>query len=366
MYLLNCEESMEFRSFFIRSLTGKSEPWRAGSQEGLALRRRFKQIDRGFRNEIRPSHETREVLKLLTGAESNFNYSSLRLGKKLSAGSRRNIARAMVLSEAEPGVFDILASKLTEEVFQAAVGDDMSFSFAVKGHPDLLLNSSESEPVSWKELLQGALRIHFSTEPNLILGLPELELTLLSAHSKINLKLALDRKGERLSWTARGLSALKKSHSALASDLNGVLEDYRLRLQWMDEYQSAPIVPSLDPLSIDTVKSNLQVFYKNSSIDYSILQGGVSFGDDPIFLDRNHSEHAFVARCEKCNRIAAIEVMSYFGDNPEQVNWNGKSDVHHSTVVENRVNPTLKHSHEYSGCSWSTAVSSRGGQKITI
>jgi len=379
MYYLSYENSVEFEEKFRSALVRGRQPWLDSRQNGAFLKR-IKAIDPGYDFEPTLSHDTQKTLQILLDIPSSMSeeergFRSMGImsyrgtlfpsdQKLMSNLQRRNVAKAMVLSEIEFGFFDLICAQDLKTAF-STLGGEATFSgtaLTVGGK-----YRSKFGPLSWDEFLAGPLSSYFLPTRNMVspegVERPDLMLTLDTPQGKVYLELAVKAVGTPgLRWYTRSLSGFKKEHAKLVDKLNASLDDYAERLNWLELYKSAPVKEGLSSSQLHTVKAEFNTFYKSSYAEYSgLLLRGISFGDDPLVFDR--TSRGYILRCEICSRIAAIEMVSnYHIDNR---GWNDPT-LSRSTVVENRVNKPLKRFHSESGCGGKTAANPRTGESTPI
>lgn len=378
MYLLSYENSVEFESKFRSALVRGRQPWLDSKQNGAFLKR-IRTIDPGYDFEPTLSHETQKTLQILLGIPSSMSEEERGFRssgfltyrgtlfpaepKLMSNLQRRNVARAMVLSEIDFGFFDAICVQDFEAIF-STLGSEATFSgtaLTVGGK-----YRSKFGPLDWDEFLSGPLSSYLLPTRRMVspegVERPDLMLTIGTPQGKISLELAVKAVGAPgLRWSTRSISGLKKDHGKLVDRLNAVLDDYAERLNWLESYRSMPVKEGLSPSQLKAVESEMNTFFRDSYPEYSILLKGISFGDDPLIFDDNR--RGYILRCETCSRIAAIEIISNYQF--QNIDWSDHT-LHRSMVVEKHVNKPLKRFHSESGCSGKNAVSSRTGGSTSI
>lgn len=336
MYLLSYRTSEEFRSKLERKLTDNELRPLIVSDQIDEVKESLKALDPGFEASV--SSRTKAVLREISGKEPLEPYSSSTYGKPQTATLCRDVGRAMVLADREFGFLDEISLNITRKILDNFSGQEAEFSILNKGYGD---DWVEYAKMDWTYFRTRVLRGYtlpgsegFSPSGK---DSSDLELILHTAKGNVQLGITINHMRSRLFWYARGLSAVKKSHRKLVDELNRALEDYASRLSWMEQYRSTPPKPGLSSADIARVRSALKVFFKEP-FDLPMLEGGISFGPEPLILESGQSR-VYFARCTVCEKIISAEVMTNYSYS-SSIDWTDP-EFRGRTAIEGMLNEQL-------------------------
>jgi len=271
------------------------------------------------------------------------------------------VARAMILSESESGLFDEISANLTEDVLKDFTDwDSVLLSISTRGGYftwDQLTN----DPLS--DYFRPGWEFYSNEEDPIRRDHAILDLKLKSGSVKLLLKIAPDGKG--LSWRLRGGSKLKAAHKKLLADLNDVLADYRNRLNWVREYRKAPFLPGYTVSDVERVGESVKHFYTQRTPELNFLKSGV-YLDDQFTVMEDGRSRIYPVRCLSCQRAVALECLS---DLRGEGKWSGsgvRDGLHISEIIPKPARLILRALHSASGCEDSDAVSVRTGKLASL
>ena len=362
MYFLSYESSVEFQQDLRRAVLGGRELSEFDTKD-QSLSRRFRELNRGDLNSWELDLRTREILAELSGQSPAIEA----LPKIMEDGDRGlelDVARAMVLSEHEFGYLDPISLRLTKKIFDD-LAEGGTYSFSGKS----LRNGGQSlqkfGPLSWDELLQGPMADYLLPGQYMVTASgverPDLQLTLSTPQGKFNLELAVKAVGSLgLRWYRGSLLMLKKSHAKLLEDLNAVLEDYSKRLNLMERYRNEELKIGLSEAESFKLAHEIAHFYRGGIPNYSIIRGGVSFGDE--YLRLGDDERGYLLRCSDCSRILGLEIVQRFD---RERDWSS-TEIFRNRIIEHAANRELVSFHGRARCQGIRAVSPRTGREAQL
>jgi len=330
--------------------------------EGLQ-EEKFQSLDHGYSSSNPLSPRIKGLISELKGDVKGSYRMRVRhfYGKNVPAELKVDVARAMILSESESGLFDEISANLTEDVLKDFTDwDSVLFSISTRGGYftwDQLTN----DPLS--DYFRPGREFYSDEEDPTRRDHAILELKLKTGSVKLLLKIAPDGKG--LSWRLRGGSKLKATHKKLVADLNEVLADYRNRLDWVREYQEAPFLPGYIPSDVERVGESIKHFYTQQVPELNFLKSGV-YLDDQFTVMEDGRSRIYPVRCLSCQRTVALECLS---DLRGEGKWSGsgvKDGLHISTIVPKPARVILRELHRASGCEDSEALSVRTGKLVDL
>lgn len=322
----------------------------------------FQSLDHGYSSSNPLSPRIKGLISELKGDVKGSYRMRVRHfhGKNVPAELRVDVARAMILSESESGLFDEISANLTEDVLKDFTDWDSV----------LLSISTRGGYFTWEQLTNDPLSDYFrpgqefysDEEDPIRRDHAILDLKLKGGSVKLLLKIAPDGKG--LSWKLRGGSKLKAAHKKLLADLNDVLADYRNRLDWVREYQEAPFLPGYTASDAERVGESIKHFYTQAP-ELNFLKSGVYLDDQFTAMEDGRSR-IYPVRCLSCSRTVALECLS---DLRGEGKWSGsgvKDGLHISEIVPKPARLILRELHRASGCEDSEAVSVRTGGLVEL
>lgn len=350
MYLLSYENSEEVRSAVQASLIDDerySRSWKGGGSGPQQAR--LKAIDPAYGVNPWLAIPTRNMLKELTGKPADLSYSSHFYGRTLTPADEVEIGRAMVLADREFGAFDEIALKLMVNAFEVRSGGrnvhftaiDRAGSFGIDELGRLFLGYYLSPPGrdSYGGLAVRQLKFHRE------------------GRAAIDLEFSSDgsRTGEAV-WRARGVSKVNHGHLGLVRELNRPLQDFRMRMELRERYQSTEVSPGLDESTIQSLRGVLAVLYSNFNLDS--LRPDLRFADEPISLKSRtgnpDGSWGYIGRCDQCRQIVALELL-------EEAHQ--ERPLYWDQILEDRVRDMLLLPHRNSGCRGTVYNSSRTGEQ---
>lgn len=306
------------------------------------------------------SDPTRALIREIRGIPDDRGYYWNNFyGCELKGPQKLSIARAMVLTDAlkdrqdTPGRLDEIALEGFSKVFEDYAGEKILKFRSPHGFDQdlqeygqrlrrILSDYLEPRPV-WEQKIDGLLE-------------------------RKRVYLTLGHLGGELGWKVRGPSKIRLEDKVLVEKLNRVLTDYRMRLQLKEDYLLGTPLPGLDGQEMKELKGALQIYYR-SDFDTSMFRSGISMGDDFVELQGNNSTsraRAYIARCISCSYPSRVEVLYIHSRYGRNSSWDNDGDVFSVGQPDNQISRVLSRFHSRTGCSETTALSSRKGKKLRV
>lgn len=349
MYLLHSRSILETEDFErkrrIESALRTKEMLRKRQASELAQSDPFK--DPEISAKLGPV--TRSILLEYRGKAGIYQVTHYK--KHVDSRTQMEIGRAMVLRGREFGLLDEIVLDIFKSTFYRYLrANSLSFSSPSTAQPSF--DYGYLERIFEDYLVAGRSFV------------APYELKWKSSMGTVYLQLE-EHKG-KLRWSVRGTSAIRSAHRTFAYELNSILNDYEDRLQWMERYRNSEPKPGLGTKPLAELRKELKTYFSRP-FDLSGLEPGVSFGDEPVILDRRYDEgiRGYVARCESCDRPAFMEVICSY-PREGRIDWASSKDTFTSKLPEQDASKILLRDHQQSGCSWKFARSSRTGEQIRI
>lgn len=334
---------------------------------------RLRKLDPAYSEDNLPSELTDGILRELRDETSGY-YGSKLYGKHIGDLERHDVARAMVLRDLPPRLFDPISLNLT----QRALWD---FSLDERKNAPFLTVSTRRGAFNWGQFVRGPLRLHLEdgrgwetnnppTGYDAVRGDMKIEL-LVSGGRPVKLKLSVLSEERGLRWSLRGSSIYSTEHRELLSRLNAILDDYSLRLKWMEQYRDGWAVPRLSDGELANLRETLSIYYQvpsgalNPLKQRMLLMGAP---ERPMEIQRSgRAVRIHTVRCQECGRVARFDIQEqlYSGDS---TNWTKLSELYIPTVPLEETEKILRRAHLASPClkERSMGTNGRTGEAVAI
>lgn len=318
------------------------------------LEKERRRLDPGHHEDNPLSETAQKILDELRREKNSFgNYREILDDGKFNARVRQDVARAMAVSEIHFGLLDPISSNLTYEIFDRFTGGPGLPKFQVSGRS-----------YSWKELKQVYIgnysnpgRQRLSEEPD-----PTSRMDLAIDCGSLSLKVSVLKEGG-VRWSLRGASLLKLGHRRVLTELNGVLEDYELRLKWLTEYRAGSFVPGYGVEDVRSAQNSISHFNESVRPRMDWLKPGVFILGEYTLVSMNETR-IYPVRCTSCERVARTE--SFWPQGFTKVNWKEGRGIFHASSVESPLNRVVSSLHAKTGCGGEYGINARNGERTAI
>lgn len=351
MFLLSYTKSEEFQKEFQDCLL-------AGNflhSQNRDIREYRDRIDPGAAAGQYLGHRTTRTLEELNGigSEHGVDHWSLFKVLDLSSTDRREIGRAMVLADRRFGAIDEIAWNGFLDAFK---------DFA--SHRDYSFSVGREKKLSTAEL-RVFFESYFIPAGDSGYSMPSLRIKLRLKSNTVDLEFRTDAL-EGAAWVDRSFTVRPARNAALLKELNGVLENFRQRLEWMERYRASKPLPGISDELRYAVSQALRESYRCGYPNLDSLRPGIYFEDEDFGVKIDEGKRGFPGRCVACQQIVAFDVYrlpNYAYS--QKVEWSSKDAVAHWDS-DDRLDPLLQEAHRARGCKTRRYISSRNGKEMSL
>lgn len=349
MFLLSYTKSDEFRKNFQHCVLNSSF-W--DQPDGDLARDYRDRIDPGSAVGQYLSYRTTKAFSELIGVEhEGIGYAELFRSIGLNPRDRREVGRAMVLADMEFGLMD----EIVWNGFRSAFKDFASYrdySFSVGRQ---------------KKLTADELREHFAPyflpAEKRIDPVPPLRLKLRMGKTTVDLEFQPGSPAGAI-WIDRSFKLRPKQNEELLKALNWCLKDFQQRLEWMENYRRAAVLPGIDSRVRSELSSIIREAYGCSYPDLDYLMPGIYFESESTAVKIGEKHSGFAGRCEDCQQIVALDI--YRESNYSSGDGAAGANLYQDSPAESEIDELLQDAHRARGCEGSYYISSRNGEKLEL
>ena len=349
MFLLSYTKSDEFRKNFQHCVLNSSF-W--DQPDGDLARDYRDRLDPGSAVGQYMGYRTTRVLSELIGVEhEGIGYAELFRSIGLTPKDRREVGRAMVLADMEFGLID----ELVWNGFRSAFSDFASYR-------DYSFSVGKQKKLTADELKEYFAPYFLPAEKRIDPPVP-LRLKLRMGKTTVDLEFQPGDAAGAI-WIDRSFKLRPKQNDELLRDLNWSLDDFRQRLDWMENYRKADALPGIDSRVRSELSSAIRKTYSCSYPDLDYIMAGIYFEGESTAVKIGERHSGFAGRCGDCQQIVALDIYrkpSYSLE--KEVDW---SSSYRDSAADDVIDELLQDAHRARGCEGSHYISSRNGEKLKL